>query len=587
MLMVSSNKRKFFIAYCVFSYICTSLVIYVTLCNSTSYLAASIRLLKGIPLILMSNFILVNGLLLWQMAIHVLFGELRLIETEHIFENLGFTIINGIFISSTFKDHDFFSGMLLMALNISLKVLHWILADRLDHLYHATNTQYTLEHYVFSRFHFNLALFLVIDFALAKICFDKISVWKAYTSFFAPRDYKHNPAEVPFSLIFSVSFSVMFIGLLNLFCNSLLNLYEVYRQQVITRQVSLMNGNANHEDQDGPTLDDELIDEEPFENKYRWQVSVDIAAAALKIIVRLLISFPLGFPFIIIKDVVMDSLSLFNNGKKLYSILKNFRKLNTLLPDCSPDDISDENDLCTICMDTLIDSHSSPKKLPCGHILHLNCLKHWLERSQTCPICRVNVFDQKGNLAESVNNRGSSEHFSGTSGPLANEPNAQGARDQMPSPTPTRPHNTFENVAHANTRDRHLNTHRPHISREHRTNTRNHEPCQRWVPYEMRPSLRRIVFQGTNGSTMSAVLKKRVRPECVQNSNVCQSENVDKKRVVIPDLKSNLCVPVLQPEEPNPIEDYDREKLKRKMNELQDKLDALGSVEKSKRSRTT
>lgn len=32
------------------------------------------------------------------------------------------------------------------------------------------------------------------------------------------------------------------------------------------------------------------------------------------------------------------------------------------------------------------------KKLPCGHILHLRCLKAWLERQQSCPTCRRPVI---------------------------------------------------------------------------------------------------------------------------------------------------------------------------------------------------
>lgn len=32
------------------------------------------------------------------------------------------------------------------------------------------------------------------------------------------------------------------------------------------------------------------------------------------------------------------------------------------------------------------------KKLPCGHILHLKCLKAWLERQQACPTCRRPVI---------------------------------------------------------------------------------------------------------------------------------------------------------------------------------------------------
>ena len=27
----------------------------------------------------------------------------------------------------------------------------------------------------------------------------------------------------------------------------------------------------------------------------------------------------------------------------------------------------------------------TPKKLPCGHIFHFQCLRSWLERQQSCP----------------------------------------------------------------------------------------------------------------------------------------------------------------------------------------------------------
>lgn len=35
------------------------------------------------------------------------------------------------------------------------------------------------------------------------------------------------------------------------------------------------------------------------------------------------------------------------------------------------------------------------KKLPCGHILHLHCLRSWLERAQICPICRTPVLQEE------------------------------------------------------------------------------------------------------------------------------------------------------------------------------------------------
>lgn len=39
-----------------------------------------------------------------------------------------------------------------------------------------------------------------------------------------------------------------------------------------------------------------------------------------------------------------------------------------------------------------------PKKLPCGHVLHLGCLKSWLERQQFCPTCRRPVIERSSTV---------------------------------------------------------------------------------------------------------------------------------------------------------------------------------------------
>lgn len=53
------------------------------------------------------------------------------------------------------------------------------------------------------------------------------------------------------------------------------------------------------------------------------------------------------------------------------------------------------------------DSDEDPSQiaqlLPCGHILHNNCLKPWVERANSCPICRrsfnvVQLSDRPGGM---------------------------------------------------------------------------------------------------------------------------------------------------------------------------------------------
>ena len=105
------------------------------------------------------------------------------------------------------------------------------------------------------------------------------------------------------------------------------------------------------------------------------------------------------------------------------------RDMNTLYEDATVEDIQRE-DTCIICREemrpwsvtnpqpppvapgaipparpaTTVNERSRPKKLPCGHILHLGCLKSWLERQQVCPTCRRSVVvDPQQNQRDAAN----------------------------------------------------------------------------------------------------------------------------------------------------------------------------------------
>jgi hypothetical protein len=53
------------------------------------------------------------------------------------------------------------------------------------------------------------------------------------------------------------------------------------------------------------------------------------------------------------------------------------------------------NDDCSICYSNYenCSEETTPVNLKCNHIFHDNCIKEWLKKSGTCPICRTNIFE--------------------------------------------------------------------------------------------------------------------------------------------------------------------------------------------------
>lgn len=110
-----------------------------------------------------------------------------------------------------------------------------------------------------------------------------------------------------------------------------------------------------------------------------------------------------GLPIHIMRDLFMTTRDFL---KRLNALLRYRRAIQEMnkYPDATERDLAQEN-TCIICREEMhlwdpvnnagtID-RVRPKKLPCGHILHLGCLKSWLERQQVCPTCRRPVTGER------------------------------------------------------------------------------------------------------------------------------------------------------------------------------------------------
>ncbi|CEM26902.1 unnamed protein product [Vitrella brassicaformis CCMP3155] len=81
-------------------------------------------------------------------------------------------------------------------------------------------------------------------------------------------------------------------------------------------------------------------------------------------------------------------------ARTLAQRLKSFRRYRQLtanmesrFPDATAEEI-EAADTCIICRDSL---YEGDKKLPCGHVFHIECLKSWLVQQQSCPTCRADI----------------------------------------------------------------------------------------------------------------------------------------------------------------------------------------------------
>ena len=58
------------------------------------------------------------------------------------------------------------------------------------------------------------------------------------------------------------------------------------------------------------------------------------------------------------------------------------------LPDASKEQIEDNNDVCSICLQDM----KIVKITPCNHLYHEMCLRKWLNIKTDCPLCSEKII---------------------------------------------------------------------------------------------------------------------------------------------------------------------------------------------------
>ncbi|RMY53897.1 hypothetical protein D0863_13808 [Hortaea werneckii] len=388
--------------------------------SATVYLAQS-----NACLLILTNLCLVAACSLMYGLQRLLYGRLRPIEIEQLSEKAWYAVLDTLLAMPSFREE--VGGWLLtmFVLLLAGKVWGWIGEGRVDILEQQPPANPRLFHF---RLATSLLLSVAFDLWMLNYCVETVMA---------------NPRP-GMMVIFTFEFAVL--GVFSTFtlaryCLAVIQTrlekkqmeeaiearkIEIRAERVAARQNETEDGTplpASAPDDEPIEVDENEVDIPGWEDKRRYLFALEVFTDFVKMMIYLVfftvsITFN-GLPMHIMRDVYMTFASFSKRVSDYMAYRKATSDMNTRYPDATTEEI--RGDACIVCRESMVaweqpaDGQAQPdgqppapapapqrrrdeglraKKLPCGHILHLRCLKAWLERQQVCPTCRRPVVTQ-------------------------------------------------------------------------------------------------------------------------------------------------------------------------------------------------
>lgn len=383
--------------------------------SATVYLSQS-----NACLLILTNLLLVLACSFMYALQRLLYGPLRPIEIEQLSEKAWYAVLDTLLAMPSFRED--VGGWLLAMFMLLLagKVWGWIGEGRVDVLEQQPPANPKL-------FHVRLATSLVVS-----VLFD---IWMLN---FCVETVLADPRP-GMMVIFTFEFAVLTVFSTFTLARYLLAVVQsrIEKQQIEKaiedRKIEIRAERAaarQNETADGTPappsppndepidVDENEVDVPGWEEKRRYLFALEVFTDFVKLMIYIVfftvsITFN-GLPMHIMRDVYMTFASFSKRVLDYIAYRKATSDMNTRYPDATTEEI--RGDACIVCRETMVawdqpeaqpqaqpadqqpaaaptptrkkDEGLRAKKLPCGHILHLRCLKAWLERQQVCPTCR-------------------------------------------------------------------------------------------------------------------------------------------------------------------------------------------------------
>lgn len=378
--------------------------------SATVYLSQS-----NACLLVLTNLLLVIACTFIYALQRLLYGPLRPIEIEQLSEKAWYAVLDTLLAMPSFRE-DVGGWLLTMfVLLLAGKVWGWIGEGRVDILEQQPPANPRLFH---ARLASSLIFSVAFDVYMLKFCVESVIA--------DPR-----PGMM---VIFTFEFAILLIFSLFTLLRYQLTVIETHitkeqtKQAIERRKEEIrieMAAAAAAEELPTPSadvpieVDENEVDVPGWEEKRRYLFALEVLTDFVKLMIYVAfftvsVTFN-GLPMHIMRDVYMTFASFSKRVADYIAYRKATSDMNSRYPDATTEEI--RGDACIVCRESMVaweqnadqaaqqqDGQVAPqappvrpqrrdeglraKKLPCGHILHLRCLKAWLERQQVCPTCR-------------------------------------------------------------------------------------------------------------------------------------------------------------------------------------------------------
>ncbi|XP_020083326.1 ERAD-associated E3 ubiquitin-protein ligase HRD1-like [Ananas comosus] len=373
--------------YAGFSFLATIMAIYYAFSSRGQFYPAMVYLSTSkICFVLLLNTGLVIMCIMWQLVKRLFLGSLREAEVERLNEQSWREVMEILFAVTIFRQDFSVTFLAMVTALLLIKALHWLAQKRVEYI-ETTPSVPILSHMRIVSF---MGFLLVID------CLFLSSSLKSLI----------RTRQASVALFFLFEYTILATTTVSTFVK-----YVFYVSDM------LMEGQW----------------ERKAVYTFYLELVRDLLHLSLYIFFFLVIFVNYGIPLHLIRELY----ETFRNFRIRIADYIRYRKItsnmNERFPDATPEELNASDATCIICREEMV----TAKKLLCGHLFHVHCLRSWLERQHTCPTCRALVVPPENRASASRRQHG------GPSESRQNGPAATGL-----SPQPSDGGAAGENISH-------------------------------------------------------------------------------------------------------------------------------------------